>query len=368
MGSSKSGTGLSRPAKVLSHKLLENLKADAAPYRVRDLRTRGLAVRVATDGRISWDCSFRIAGSGKVRRISLGHWPDDASLEEARNRANELTRSARAGRDLMAEEAETLRIHGERTTVGAMINEYVHRRVKGRLRTAHEIESRLKRALASMLDRPAADIRRRDLRVELDAVADAGLGREAEKRRQCIGAMWKWAVAADIVENNTAAGLPRYDGGTPRDRVLSESEIVAFWNWLPESGMPAAHTDVLRLCLLLGARCGEVAGLIPDEIDCQHRTWTLPAARSKNKQPRMTPLVGPAWELVSQRLTNAGGGPLFPAETGRPLAAPHVGHVLRKRNRDIAKFVTHDSDVPSPAAWRNLGSTERLSQPFLGTR
>ena len=32
-------------------------------------------------------------------------------------------------------------------------------------------------------------IRRRDLRVVLDAVADAGLTREAEQRRNCIGAM-----------------------------------------------------------------------------------------------------------------------------------------------------------------------------------
>src|SRR5262249_55567699 len=160
-----------------------------------------------------------------------------------------------------------------------------------------------------------------------------GLAREAEKRRQCIGAMWKWAVAADIVENNTTAGLPRYDGGTPRDRVLSGSEIVTFWSWLPESGMPAAHTDGLRPFLLWGARWGEVAGRMPDEIDWQRRTWTLPAARSKNGQPRVTPLVGSAWELISQRLTNAGGGPLFPTETGKPLAAAHIGHVLRRHNR-----------------------------------
>ena len=189
MANSKSGAGRSRPAKALSHKLLESLRPETAPYRVPDLRTRGLAVRVATDGDISWDCSFRISGTGKGRRASLGSWPADMSIEQARDRANELTRAARAGRDLLAEEEASRHVHSERTTVGAMIDEYVKRRVVGRLRTAREIERRLKRSLAALLDRPAADVRRRDLRVELDAVADAGTAREAEQRRQCIGAM-----------------------------------------------------------------------------------------------------------------------------------------------------------------------------------
>jgi integrase len=366
MENSKSGAGLSRPAKPLSHKLLESLRPETAPYRVPDSRTRGLAVRVATDGGISWDCSFRISGTGKGRRASLGRWPADMSIEQARDRANELTRAARAGRDLLAEEEASRRVHSERTTVGAMIDEYVKRRVAGRLRTAQEIERRLKRALAALLDRPAADVRRRDLRVELDAVADAGTAREAEKRRQCIGSMWKWAVAADIVENNATSGLPRYDGGTPRKRVLAPEEIAALWRWLPDSGLPAAHADVLRLCLLLGARCGEVAGMWPSEVDAAQRTWTLPASRSKNGQPRVTPLVGIAWDVLSKRLETATKGPLFPTETEKPLTAAHVGHILLSRTLPIAKFVTHDLRRTLATGMDEMGISRETIAAVLG--
>jgi integrase len=288
------------------------------------------------------------------------------SIEQARDRANELTRAARAGRDLLAEEEASRHVHSERTTVGAMVDEYVKRRVAGRLRTALEIERRLKRALAALLDRPAADVRRRDLRVELDAVADAGAAREAEQRRQCIGAMWKWAVAADIVENNATSGLPRYDGGTPRERVLAAAEIAALWHWLPESKLPAAHADVLRLCLLLGARCGEVAGMWPAEIDLERRIWTLPATRSKNGQPRVTPLVGLAWDILSNRLATGGHGPLFPAETGKPLAAAHVGHILLTRTLPIPKFVTHDLRRTLATGMDEMGISRETIAAVLG--
>src|SRR3954466_7436793 len=134
----KGGSGLSRPPKVLTHRLLESLRPGMSPYRIPDARTRGLALRVATDGRKTWDCAFRITGAGKVRRISLGTWPDDASLEAARDRADELTKAARSGRDLIAEEEEARKHKQGRVTVGALIDEYVKRRVRGRLRTATE--------------------------------------------------------------------------------------------------------------------------------------------------------------------------------------------------------------------------------------
>jgi hypothetical protein len=78
-----------------------------------------------------------------------------------------------------------------------MIELYVRRRVTGRLRTAKEIESRLKRALAPTMQRYSEDIRRRDLRELFDQCADQGIEREADKRRQTVGAMFRWALSQD---------------------------------------------------------------------------------------------------------------------------------------------------------------------------
>ena len=98
-----SGSGLTRGTVSLTHRSIEALRPAEAPYRVSDQRCIGLAVRVAPSGVKTWDLVYRIRGSGKVRRVSLGRVAD-VSLERARERANELTSAARAGRDLIAEE------------------------------------------------------------------------------------------------------------------------------------------------------------------------------------------------------------------------------------------------------------------------
>jgi hypothetical protein len=102
---------------------------------------------VAPSGIKTWDLAYRIRGSGKVRRISLGR-VTDVNLEKARERANELTSAARIGRDLIAEEKETRAAAAARLTVEGLIELYVRRRVTGRLRTAKEIESRLRATTA----------------------------------------------------------------------------------------------------------------------------------------------------------------------------------------------------------------------------
>jgi integrase len=337
------GSGLTQGKVSLTHRSIEALRPTQAPYRVSEQRCIGLAVRVAPSGVKTWDLAYRIRGSGKVRRVSLGR-VGDVSLERARERANELTSAARTGRDLIADEEESRVAAASRVTIERLIELYVRRRVIGRLRTAKEIERRLRRALISILQRYADDIRRRDIRELLDAVADAGIEREAEKRRQTIGAMFRWALSQDIVETDATAGLRAYDPGTPRNRVLSTEEIETLWKWLDSGAIPSDPADIMKLELLTGARCGEISGICAVEINRDDSTWTLPAARSKNKRPRVTPLIGVARQIIEGRLSNIQVGPLFTAETGTILTAAHVGHCLwaRRDRLPIDKFTTHD--------------------------
>jgi integrase len=259
-------------------------------------------------------------------------------------RTHELTSAARSGRDLIAEEEESRADAASRPTVGSLIELYVRRRVVGRLRTAKEIESRLRRGLSEIMERYADEVRRRDVRELLDATADRGTEREAEKRRQTIGAMFRWAVSQDIIEVDPTSGLHAYDVGRPRDRVLTTKEIESFWKWLESGALPTERADILKLQLLTGARCGEISGMRTDEFNCDEWIWTLPAERSKNGKPRQTPLVGLGRQIVQMRLNVANEGPLFRAESGVAMTSAHVGHSLwARRNRlPIAKFTTHD--------------------------
>jgi integrase len=331
-----------KKAQALTAKAIEAMKREDDAYRVPDSRCKGLALRVAPDGGKTWGVSYRIKGEG-VRRRSLGRF-EDVGLEAARRRANDLTSDGRQGRDLIAEEKAALDEHNQSYSVERLINEYMRRRVTGRLRTAGEIERRLKRALAPTLSRKATEIRRRDLRELFDDAADQGHTREAEKRRATVGAMFLWAKRQDIVDVNPAEGLTPYDRGTPRERALDEDEIKKLWSWLESGDLYSAVADILKLQLLIGARVAEIGGMTADEftIDETGRLlWTLPAGRSKNKRPRTTPIIGMARELVEARLAS---GRLFQSESGADLGSSLVGqHIIRQWNRlPIAKFTTHD--------------------------
>ena len=113
------GAGLTRGAQLLTHRSIEALRPAEAPYRVPDQRCKGLAVRVAPSGVKTWDLAYRIRGTAKMRRLSLGR-TTDVSLERARERANELTSAARGGRDLLAEEDEAREAATSRITVGGL--------------------------------------------------------------------------------------------------------------------------------------------------------------------------------------------------------------------------------------------------------
>lgn len=341
------GSGTSRPPQALTSKTIEALKPDqAGPYRLPDSRCKGLALRVARDGGKTWDLAFRIKGGG-VKRLSLGRF-DDVGLEAARERANTLTSAARRGIDLVASEAAARDEHGRSFTVGELINDYVKRRVAGKLKTAGDIESRLRRTLASVLTRKAADIRRRDLRMLFDETVDQGDQFEAEKRRKTVSAMFRWALRQDIIETDPTTGLTPYDEGEPRERTLSADEIARLWTWLDTHDLYSMSGDVLRLQLLLGCRVGEASGTRVSEFseDARGRLiWTLPPERSKNGRVRVTPIVGLAREIVEMRLETANDdGRLFVSERGMDLSATLVGQHIRARweRLPIERFASHD--------------------------
>ena len=217
----------------------------------------------------------------------------------------------------------------------------------GRLRTAGEI--RLERALASIMKRKAAEIQRRDLRELLDATADKGFTREAGHRQQAIGAMFKWAVAQDIVESNPANGLSSYSRNQPRNRVLDEDGIRRLWRWLDvEKNISTKTSSILKLQLCFGARCSEIAGMRASEFKMDGKgrlLWSLPVERSKNKRARVTPILGLALEIITPYLNYAHNNDiLFENEAGKPLYSGLVGQQLLQRldRLPIARFSTHD--------------------------
>jgi integrase len=352
---------------ALTHRSVEVLPAAEHAYRVPDARRPGLAVRVAPSGIKTWDLAFRIRGTTKTRRLSLGQFPA-IGLEAARERATLLANAAKTGRDLVAEERQEKVKAESRVTVEQLMEMYLARVVRGKLRTAVEVEVRLKRVLAPLKNRYADEIRRRDLRVLFDAAAQRGVLREAEKQRQLVGTVFRWALSQDIVEIDSSAGLTSYGSSPRRDRVLSSEEIRLFFNWLETCGIPPDYGDALKLQLSIGARIGEVGGMRAEEVNRESWIWILPAERSKNARPRTTPLLGLAREIVERHLPPTNQGPLFRTEKGQALTSNCVGSVMVKRRKSIPieHFTSHDLRRTVATGLIDLGFPAEVVAAVLG--
>ena len=352
------GTGIKNGCGPLNKRLtatnLAALRPKTTPYYVSDEQQVGLRVRIATSGSLTWNVAYRIKG-GSTKSVSLG--PCDPNgrrglgLADARERASDIVKAARQGRDLLEEEQEARHARQDRLSVDALIERYAKgikspNRSGGALRTADDIERRLVRALSAKLKRPADSLTRADISHLLDQVSEK-YPREAEKRRQSIGAMYRWGVAKGYVSTDPTAGSEGYGRGGPRDRVLSPDEIRAFWNWLDSGAkeMPPDCIAALRLQLCTGARIGEVAGMQASELHQEGAmlVWTLPAARSKNKNERVTPLVGKARAIVEEAVAQRKRGSLFKtAQSDRTLSSTDVGQALKKRKLPCPHFSSHD--------------------------
>jgi integrase len=356
-----SGSGKTRGRVVLTARLIESFKPDTEPYCWSDVRAPGLRIRIAPSGLKTGDAVYRIKGSAKVKHVSLGRY-GDVSLEEMRARVAELTSAARKGVDLIEQEAEARETASRAMSMKKFRELYLARRVRRRLRSAGEIERTLNRVLEPLEDLPAADIRRRHIAPLLEAIAAEGHERAAGNAKALIGGMFRWGEAQDIVEVDPTRGLPTYDKGRPRDRFLDSDEIRLVWPWLET--LRTSTADALRVQLLLGARIGEVVGMTGAEIDRDKWLWTLPAARSKNAKPRITPLLGLAREIIERRLDVAGNDLLFLSERGAPLTSAGIGTELgsRRSTLPIDPFTSHDLRRTMASTMLELG----ISRDVIG--
>ena len=71
---------------------------------------------------------------------------------------------------------------------------------------------------------------------------------------------------------------------TPRDRVLSDAEVLLVWQAFESVGWPFG--PIGKLLFLTGARLNEIAGIGMAQSSISGRAWTLPASRGPRTSRR----------------------------------------------------------------------------------
>jgi len=252
-----------------------------------DTHQPGLCLRVSASAAKSWAVMYRVKGSAAKVRETLGTLAEIPKVDEARRRALASLERARAGINPVQER----RVTAERAasnTVEVAVERYLARCERDlRPKTVagyrqlfnHDVMPRWGK-------RPLSEITKGDV---LELLNDKAARRERRRKGRTEGAVvqanrlltrlrafFGWCVANDLAAADPTTGIHKPAKETPRDRVLTDDELRAFWHatdTLLADRKDAVHFGSLfRLLLLTAQRENEVAGMRWAEVDLgKHR-------------------------------------------------------------------------------------------------
>jgi integrase len=292
-------------------------KPREARYEISDV-TPGLRLVVHPSGRRTWVYRFRKV-DGTSAKLTLGSL-DYASVEStsepvlggplslaaARDLASKAARQRAAGGDPAAERqaAKKATSTSADNSFGKAVEAYLEHSRKHN-RCWKDTSSALRGLAAMWASRPLDSITAQDLFEQVEKARDGIVGRalwckgpSEARQRQLFGvlsSLFRWAIQRRLLTQSPMAGLQRPRPAQARERVLSDSEIAAFWRACET--LSPWHCACLRLLLLTGARLREISELRWTEI--VDGSIVLSAERTKNKRPHVIQLSSLAKEVLA---------------------------------------------------------------------
>jgi len=155
-----------------------------------------------------------------------------------------------------------------------------------------------------------------------------------------LSAMFTWAMEEGWIKQNPVVGTRKPADPKPRDRVLSNAELVAIWNACGDDDFGR----IVRLLILLGNRSAEVGGMRAGEFDLDAGTWELPEERSKNGYAHLIDLSPAALKIVRMAFPFGERDHLFGARASRGYTAWAYGReeLNRRLNGTVKPWQLRD--------------------------
>ena len=350
---------------VRAAKLLNNRQTE---YAIKGVN--GLRLHVQPTGKHKWYFHYWIwiDGKRKHRALPLGYADLEASSrdKDAMSRAEAVKRALRAQLDITdgKDPAAEKQAHAVKTRRGLLFNTldemteaWLARTIRGKQRSAEEIERRYRRHIQPTLGRRRPEeIARGDVIELLDTIHSKVGGNDPKKGghetnrvQHLLHAIFGWAISeGSFTKADPTYRLKYRFKEEPRQRALSPAEIKAIWHGLDLKAFKVAPThgpvalelrDVYRLLILLGQRKMEVTRMAKEELnlDGDLPMWTIPGTRTKNGVTHRLPLPTFAVSIIRAAVERSGGSSyVFPCwQTGRPYSTTGVGHVSRLLRKEL---------------------------------
>jgi integrase len=298
---------------------------------------QGLMLRVEPTGTKRW--VLRITVRGMRRDVGIGS-AKDVSLVEARNRAFELRRLAREGKDVVGAQ------RAARTSVPTFKDaaKTVHlQRIKGWSNGKHRnqwINTLRDHAFPLIGNKPVSDIFTADILAVLTPIW-LSKHETAKRVRQRIRAVLEWTAVAGYRDgvnpaDTVSSGLPRPPRQERHHEAVPYEEVPELVQTIRQSSSSEIIQLALEFLILTAARTGEVIGARWSEIDFDNESWTIPTARMRKGVPRehRVPLSLRCVEILHElRELRPKGVLIFPGRRGEPMSNMAMAMFMRRLGR-----------------------------------
>jgi integrase len=319
---------------------------------IADGACRCLELRVTANGAKSFAFRYRVRGSRRTERITLGPYPD-LSLRDARIKADKLRGQIVAGTNPAAHKREA-----SGRSFAALAERYLNEHARRHKRTADKDARNLRlHVLPRWGERDFSGITRGDVIALIERLVSAGKPTLANHVHALVSGIFGFAMDVDLASANPAARLRKRGAERAKTRTLTDDEIRLFWHRVIEPPIPSTVGLALRLVLAAGVRPGEAAGMARSELEFDERGvptgWTIPAARSKNRRAHFVPLSPLARDVIVEAMALNNNGALIFAARNYTLAV-----AMARLATVLAGVESWKADPPTPHDLRRTTATK----------
>jgi integrase len=275
---------------------------DRRDVHVYDVKTPRLAYRVTVNGARLFYWIGKV--NGRAERVRLGG--REMTIEQARKLAAAHNHGAAegispGGAKRSVRQSDTLQELFDRW-------ETTHAQERLAQRTRETDKSRFDTCFADWKTRKVLNISEADVRA-----LHAKVGKErghvtANRAVQLLRKLFNFAR----VPHNPASKAVEMFRERSRKRFILPAEMPALFNALDDEQTNPLIRDFVYLSLFTGARRSNVQSMSDEEVDLSRSVWTIPAEKTKAKEPIHVPLVPQAVEILNRRMGHASGF-IFPS-------------------------------------------------------
>ncbi|MDT8858548.1 site-specific integrase [Paracoccaceae bacterium Fryx2] len=327
-------------------------------YQIFDTDVRGFSITIYPSGNRAFTLDYRVGG--RQRRMTIGRWPEWNTVA-ARERAKELRRDIDEGIDPLSQK-ESAR---EAPRVSDMITRYLaeHTPHLAPLNASDQHTIMNKLVAPDWARKLVTEITKYDVEKLLTKIA-AGRARpskakpnnrarklqgvkptpvRANRVGEVLRKMFTLAIGWGWRDDNPAAAFRRRIENE-RERFLSPEEIARLAKAL-DAAKDQRAAGIIRLCMLTGARSGEVRQARFEQFNLDLGSWSKPAATTKQRKIHRIPISGDVGAIVRQRglLVPRGNPWLFPGDTpGQPVKEIRRFWAAIQKEAELPEVRIHD--------------------------